>query len=179
MILIMSYQINSIFDGAKAHHFDEGEMVFHANESITQMYLVRSGCAVLVRPLPSGNSAYLQRAFTNDVVAEASLYAETYHCDCMALQPAVLAVMPRKEFQSRLRSDVYLYEAWATHLARTIQRTRMGAEIRSLRTISERLDAWLAEYGPLPEKGLWQGVANELSVSREAFYRELARRRKK
>ena len=52
------------------------------------------------------------------------------------------------------------------------------AEIRSLRSVSDRLDAWIAEYGPMPNKGLWQGVANELSVSREALYRELARRRK-
>jgi DNA-binding phage protein len=31
----------------------------------------------------------------------------------------------------------------------------------------------------LPDKGRWQDVASELGVSREALYRELARRRDK
>lgn len=173
----MLSKIYSIFNRAQERHFEEGDPVFRVDAAITQMYLVRSGCAVLMRPLPSGNTAHFQRAVANDVIAEASLYANTYHCDCVTLQSSVLAIMPREEFKSRLRSDIQLYEDWAKHLARTVQRTRMHAEIRSLKTVSERLDAWLSEYGPLPEKGLWQGVANEMSVSREALYRELARRR--
>lgn len=177
MILIMLSAIFSIFDRAQERHFDEGDVVFRAGAAITKMYLVRTGCAVLMRPLPSGNTAYLQRAVANDLIAEASLYAKTYHCDCVTLQSSVLASIPREEFRSRLRSDIQLYEDWAKYLARTVQRTRMHAEIRSLKTVSERLDAWLSEYGQLPEKGLWQGVANELSVSREALYRELAHRR--
>jgi CRP-like cAMP-binding protein len=53
----------------------------------------------------------------------------------------------------------------------------MRAEIRTLRTVAERLDAWLGEGNVLPDKGRHQDVAAELGVSREAFYRELARRR--
>ena len=76
-----------------------------------------------------------------------------------------------------LRSDSELTEAWAAHLARSVQRARMRAEIRSLKTVAERLDAWTAEHGDIPEKGQWHVLAAELSVSREALYRELARRR--
>lgn len=177
MILIMSDQISSIFDGASERRVEEGAAVFHAGAQISHVYLVRRGCSVLVRPLPSGDPAYLQRAEANDVVAEASVYATSYHCDCIALQPTVLAVLPREDFRKALRADMDLSDAWAAHLARTVQRTRVRAEIRSLRTVAERLDAWFAEYGPLPDKGQWQSVARELSVSREALYRELARRR--
>lgn len=53
----------------------------------------------------------------------------------------------------------------------------MRAEIRSLKTVAERLDAWTAEHGDIPENGQWHVLAAELSVSREALYRELARRR--
>jgi len=55
---------------------------------------------------------------------------------------------------------------------------RVRAEIRSLPTVAARLDVWLAEGNELPSKGHWQTVAAELSVTREALYRELARRRK-
>ena len=53
----------------------------------------------------------------------------------------------------------------------------MRTEIRSMETVAERLEAWIDEYGDIPEKGNWQTLACELSVSREALYRELARRR--
>ena len=177
MIAIMQDTFLSVFDGATERQFDEGERVFLTGAPIRNVYFVRRGCAVLERPLAHGDTAYLQRAVSGDVVAEASVYAKSYHCDCTALQPTVLAVLPREVFRQALRDDAEMAETWAAHLARTVQRTRMRAEIRSLKTVADRLDAWLAEYGPLPEKGLWQGVAHELSVSREALYRELARRR--
>ena len=62
-------------------------------------------------------------------------------------------------------------------LAHAVQEARMKSEIRTLRTVAERLDAWLsAKDGGLPPKGQWQELASELGVSREALYRELARR---
>jgi hypothetical protein len=36
--------------------------------------------------------------------------------------------------------------------------------------------AWLEQSNVLPQKGHWQALAVELSVSREALYRELAQR---
>jgi len=177
MIAIMLAEISLIFENAPERSFAEGAAIFGADDLISHVHLVRRGCAVLVRGLPSGDTAYLQRATRDEVVAEASVYAKRYHCDCIALQPTVVALVPRHMFLEALRSDADLSEAWAAHLARTVQRTRMRAEIRSLKTVADRLDAWIAEFGPLPNKGLWQGVAHELSVSREALYRELARRR--
>jgi len=52
----------------------------------------------------------------------------------------------------------------------------MNSEIRALRTVSERLDAWLAGGRMLPPKGEWQDLAQILGVTREALYRELAQR---
>ena len=48
----------------------------------------------------------------------------------------------------------------------------MTAAIRTLRTVGERLDAWLAEDRPLPPKGEWQALAQSLGVTREALYRD-------
>lgn len=177
MILIMSLGVSSLFSQSPDRHFQAGDPVFRTDDAIAHVYLVRSGSAGLVRTLPSGDQALLQRASDGDVLAEASVYAKAYHCDCVALQRTTLAVLSCRDFRQALRNDADLAEAWAAHLSRTVQRTRMRAEIRSLKTVAARLDAWLAEYGPLPDKGEWQTVALELSVSREALYRELARRR--
>ena len=59
-----------------------------------------------------------------------------------------------------------------------LSRPRARAEIVSLRTVSARVDAWLALHvGELPARGHWRDLAEEISVAPEALYRELARRR--
>lgn len=100
-----------------------------------------------------------------------------YHCDATATRESSVSLLPVKIFSCRLRNDPDLSEAWAAHLARSVQRARMIAELRTLRTVAERLDAWLGEGSELPRKGLWQQLSRELGVSPEALYRELARRR--
>ena len=52
----------------------------------------------------------------------------------------------------------------------------MRAEILALKTVAERLDAWIAWHEQRPAKGKWRHVAEEIGVSPEAFYRELAKR---
>jgi CRP-like cAMP-binding protein len=68
--------------------------------------------------------------------------------------------------------------AWARHLAQEVQRARAQAEILSLKTVAERVDAWITlNDDALPPKGYWHQVASEIGITPEALYRELARRR--
>ena len=77
-----------------------------------------------------------------------------------------------------LAEDPGFAESWTAHLTRELQATRLRAEILSLRTVRERLDAWIGWKGEgLPAKGTWTKVANEIGTSPEALYRELAKRR--
>ena len=62
-------------------------------------------------------------------------------------------------------------------MANEIRSTRLRAEILSLKTVAERLDAWLTfNDDGLPAKGGRIALARELGVSPEALYREIARR---
>lgn len=176
MIVIM-WQWHHIFQPEMLQRFAPGETVFLTGATVERVFLVRAGRTTLTRLLPSGEQAILQRASSGHIIAEASVYARRYHCDCRALEATELAYLPLKSFVDKLRSDSQLAEAWASYLAHNVQQARMRAEIRSLKTVAERLDAWIAEYGELPPKGNWQDLADEVSVSREALYRELARRR--
>jgi CRP-like cAMP-binding protein len=77
-----------------------------------------------------------------------------------------------------LENDPALARALAQYLALEVQSARARAEIVALKTVAARLDAWLAlNNGPLPPKGRWCEVAEEIGVTPEALYRELARRR--
>lgn len=177
MIAIMSTSLDGLFSGSVVRTLSAGESLFLAGDEVAFVYRVRSGRIALNRTTPQGTALLLQTARGGDVLAEASAYSATYHCDATALEPAAVEAVSRAEFTRVLSSDRELAEAWERRLAHAVQDARMKSEIRTLRTVAERLDAWLsANGGALPPKGHWQELASELGVSREALYRELARR---
>ncbi|MDN3721980.1 Crp/Fnr family transcriptional regulator [Roseibium salinum] len=151
--------------------------VFRSGDPVRSAYLVVAGQIDLVRHSGEGARMILHRSRSGQVVAEASVYERSYHCDGFAKETASLLAIPVTVFRDRLGANADLSERWAAHLAHSLQGARMQAEIRTLRTVSERLDAWLADARDLPPKGEWQDLAQLLGVTREALYRELARRR--
>ena len=177
MILIMSQLFEPLFSDATVRHFAAGENLFHAGDTVVSMILLRDGFADLVRHTDHGLRLILHRAETGQILAEASTWSDVYHCDAVAAAPCVAAFVPRQAFRQRLQRDPIFADRWAQNLARAVQAARVRAEIRSLSKVAERLDAWLSEGRALPDKGRWQDVAAELGVTREALYRELARRR--
>ena len=83
----------------------------------------------------------------------------------------------RSAVRTLLAVDPGFAEAWALHLAHELQATRLRTEILSLRTVAERLDAWMAWNGDgVPPRGTRRAIASEIGTSPEALYRELARR---
>jgi CRP-like cAMP-binding protein len=166
-----------LFKTAPLLAFSKGETLFRVGDPVRHLYLVQSGQLGLRRISLSGTEMLLQIAGANVIFAESSAYAPCYHCDGIALQDSECRMLPRKTFRARLAADPGLLDHWASFLAKTVQAARTRAEIRGLKTVAERLDMWLA-LGPqtMPPKGQWQTVAAELGVSREALYREVARR---
>lgn len=155
----------------------EGEILFRLGDEIRSMFLVVSGAVRLVRHLPHGPALTLQLAEEGSVLAEASLFADTYHCDAAAVSATRLRALPRRRAEEAVTRDPAIARLWAKHLAAEIQRARSHVEIVSFKTVAERLDAWLALRGGMPPKGQWHRLASEIGVTPEALYRELARRR--
>lgn len=177
MIAIMLSWIERLFSDARQRACAPGAILFRSQDPVADVFLVRGGCVVLERTMSTGQTLCFQRAIEGQIVAEASIYADSYHCDGRVLSRCELSVLPKEKFIQALRHDADLVEAWARHLAEAVQRARLLSEIRNLRKVSDRLSAWLALYGSLPPKGQWQSVADEIGVSREALYREIAARR--
>lgn len=179
MIAIMREVVGRFFDDAPRRTFEPGESLFHRGDPVRSVFLLRSGHVDLVRHGATGTRMILHRAGAGSMLAEASVWSEAYHCDAVAVVASEVAVLPRTLFRSRLAGDPRLSEALAGALARALQSARLRAEIRSLTTVADRLDAWLDTGSSLPERGRWQEVAAELGVTREALYRELSRRRRR
>ena len=87
--------------------------------------------------------------------------------------------MPREELLRRLTTQPDLSVAYMQRLAMEVQRARFQSELLNLKTVASRLDAWIAWYNRVPEKGEWATVSRQIGVSAAALYREFARRRQK
>ncbi|MEP6565107.1 MAG: Crp/Fnr family transcriptional regulator [Mesorhizobium sp.] len=155
-----------------------GDVLFRAGDPILSLFLVASGRIQLTRSLPHGFQLTLQRASAGAVLAEASLFAANYHCEAVATEVSVLQVVPRQRIEATLASGPDLARTWTRHLAQEVQRARAIAEMLSLKTVAQRINAWVAlNDGILPLKGHWREVASEIGITPEALYRELAKRR--
>lgn len=104
MISIMS-DWQHVFDEAPLRTLGQGDVLFRRDDRIKSMYFVRSGEVALERPLADGTSLTLHCATAGCALAEASLFAETYHCDAIVRSPAQLAALPRADFLSALQDQ--------------------------------------------------------------------------
>ncbi|WP_186420937.1 Crp/Fnr family transcriptional regulator [Bosea sp. CS1GBMeth4] len=165
--------------GDSEHRLAAGESLFRAGDSVFRMFIVTEGMVSLVRYGETGRRLVLQRAAAGSLLAEASYFGTEYHCDAVACEPSsVIGVSTRKLKAAEERMPDFMREL-AAHLARDVQRMRAYAEILALKTVAQKLDAWLLASGErLPAKGMWGGLAAQINVAPEALYRELARRRR-
>lgn len=180
MIRIMyDFALNEFWvDHGRKRRLAAGETLFRSGDAVEQLHRVENGLIALVRPLPQGADLIIQRAHSGSVVAEASLFAETYHCNAVAIEPADVRSLPLGLIKSALERHPELAGSLTRHLALEVQHARARAEIVSLKTVDLRLDAWLAlNHEGMPPRGRWRYVAAEIGVSPEALYRELAKRR--
>jgi len=166
MISIMLQSIEPYLKGLRARqqHFEGRRYLFHRGDPVADLHVVLAG-------------SILQRAGPGSILAEASLYSSRYHCDAVALGAADTRVYGKASLKKLLLKSPEFSNVWANYLAHELQTSRLRSEILSLRTVSEKLDAWITWNGGFPKKGEWKLVANQIGISPEALYREIAKRR--
>lgn len=181
MIIIMSEELvhHLISITGRSKQLDQGVQLFNQGDQVESVFIVKTGMVELVRNQVDGYSTVLHRYRDNTVLAEASIYSETYHCDAIVSRPTELYVISKSSFLTETGKNTSIAKMWAAHLAREVQNARFRSEILTRKTVASRLDGWLASYGSsLPEKGQWKDIAVQIGVTPEALYRELAKRRK-
>lgn len=163
---------------ARRQKLAPGAYLFHRGDKVAMMHLVLEGRVELQRAQIDGRPIVLQRAGPGDIMAEASLHSDQYHCDAVAVMPSVIAAITTSSMERRLGEDAEFARQWSAHLAAEMQKARLRSEILSRKTVAERLNAWLELHeGRLPPRGEWKSLAAEIAVSPEALYREMSRRR--
>ena len=160
-----------------------GEALFSQGDPAVAIYQVESGRLRLVRRTSDDHLVILYTARRGEFFAEASLFAETYHCDAVAAAPSLVRVYPKAEIIALLRAKPALAEAFMMRLAHQLQELRTRMELRNLRSARERLLQYLRlRAGPddrgrartVAIEGQLQDIGAEIGITREALYRTLA-----
>lgn len=156
-----------------------GEALFLAGDPVERFFLVETGAVRLVRHGLAGAPVTLQVARPGEPVAEASLFADRYHCDAVAETASTVEAAARAAVLALLQAPGGAALVLLRHVAQELQRMRDRAEILSRHSARERLLAYLAARprdrdGNCRIERPWKAVAAELGLTHEAVYRTLA-----
>jgi CRP/FNR family transcriptional regulator, dissimilatory nitrate respiration regulator len=156
-----------------------GDLLFGQGDRALAIYKVESGRLRLIRRTVDDHLVILHTARRGEFFAEASLFAETYHCDAVAAAQSRVRVYPKAMVMEALRTDPALAEAFMARLARQLQELRARMELRNIRSARDRVLQYLrlraGIHGRSIEiEGQLQDIAAEIGITREALYRTLA-----
>jgi CRP-like cAMP-binding protein len=156
-----------------------GELLFRQGDRAAAIYKVESGRLRLIRRTVDDHLVILHTARRGEFFAEASLFAEAYHCDAVAAAQSSVRVYPKATVMEALRADSALAEAFMARLAHQLQELRARMELRNIRSARDRVLQYLrlraGVHGrSIAIEGQLQDIAAEIGMTREALYRTLA-----
>jgi CRP-like cAMP-binding protein len=181
MVLVMTEWLSArVRAGAVDRRVHAGQALFRSGDRAIGLYEVLKGRLRLVRVDRRGREAVLQSASTGDTLAEASLFAPTYHCDAIATTETLVRLYPKPLLLAELRHDQKLAHAFAAMLARQIMELRARLERRNIHFARDRIRHFLAVNAGADGRtvaipGTLKDLAVDLGLTHEALYRTLAR----
>lgn len=161
-----------------ARELRDGELLFRQGEPVRALYMLRAGSLRLLRVLEDGTTVTLYVARPGETLAEASLFAEHYHCDAVAQGNCQVLALPKAALRQALETNPQTSLALSRQLARQVRDLRAQLELRNVKSAPLRLLAWLRlqAAGSPPTVQIdrpWNVVATEIGLTHEAVYRAL------
>ncbi|MGR3793009.1 Crp/Fnr family transcriptional regulator [Vannielia sp. SX4] len=156
----------------------DGALLFRQGDRPSWLYAIESGQVDLMRRTAAGSAVRLHSALAGEVVAEASLFSEAYHCDAVATQPLQAIAFDLGAVRAACQGTPDLAMTLVRHLSMALRDARRLVELRSITPLTERLLARLSEladpHGHLPADLRMVDIAREIGASPEATYRAVS-----
>ena len=128
MIAIMSELVHLLAAlPSREVRLQAGETLFTQGDPVRSLHLVEQGAVHLVRHQKDGAPAVMQRTGPGAVVAEASLYADLYHCAAVAVAPARVRRIAVDAVRRAIEERPEVARAYVRHLAGAVQLLRLRA----------------------------------------------------
>jgi len=162
----------------RKHLTCKGEALFHQGNAVENIYVVRRGRIKLIRNTVDGNPVVLQLATAGEIIAEASLFSDTYHCSAIVdSRTAELSCFDRHTLAKAIKGSPAAAIMVAELFAHGIRKLRALLEIRNIRSAKQRIHAYFQlESGADKQIQLqlsYKDIAYQLGLAHETFYREL------
>ncbi|MEA2737854.1 MAG: hypothetical protein QOH05_1161, partial [Acetobacteraceae bacterium] len=92
-------------DRVRRRELASDEVLFHQDDPVMALYRLETGRIRLVRHLEDGTTVILHSARSGETFAEASAFADAYHCDAVAEVASRVAAVTKSEFLAALARD--------------------------------------------------------------------------
>jgi CRP-like cAMP-binding protein len=155
------------------------EVLFRQQDAASAIFEVEHGRLRLIRDTIDSHTITLHTARAGELLAEAALFADAYHCDAVAAVPSRVRVYPKRRLLAAFRGDPVLAEQFMAVLAHQIHALRSRLEERNIRSARERVLHHLAlaaggDGRSVQVDGTLMDLATEIGLSHEVLYRTLA-----
>lgn len=148
-----------------------GAHLFRQGDQTVGFFAVHQGIVELTRTTQHGGLVVLHSAGPGESFAEASLFADRYHCDAVAISSCELTVFPKTETLAALKERDGVAMALLENMSGQVQRYRLLMQLCAIRRADERVLAAM-EAGLTPDS--WKSFAPQIGLSHEAVYRALS-----
>jgi len=155
----------------------KSDILFLQNDEILNMYFIKAGRLKLKRETIEGFSVVQHIAFKGEIIAEASLYSQHYHCSAIADTNTEISYLRKIDLLNYLEENPTVMSQLLILYAHQIKNLRTLNEIKNIRSAKERTLAFLRnEMDAESEVKLsisLKDIAYRIGLSHETFYRTL------
>jgi CRP-like cAMP-binding protein len=170
--------LERLFGRRQVRKLARGERLFRQGEPAAAVYLILRGRLRMVRHLASGDRMTIHTGRTGELFAEGALFSDVYQCDAIAAVPTRVRACSKAEMLAAIGDSPSTMLALLEQITHLLHRARAMRELRNIRSAGERVlhhlrlsaskDGTVVFDRPLLE------VAQDLGLTREAYYRALA-----
>lgn len=159
-------------------HLSSGQVLFHRNEAVRSIYIVRSGRIRLLHYTQEGQAISRYAVHAGEVCAEIVLFLDAHTCSAIAEEPTQVWVFPKQVFLNELQQNLDFATAFMAQMSYRLHVTKEMVVLRSISSARERILHYLHLIMP-PEQNTIEleqplkSIAYELGISPEVFSRTL------
>lgn len=151
--------------------YPRDSLIFAQGSNTFGLIIVINGTVKLVRHTKAGHIVPIHTASVDESVAEASLFSDTYHCDCIAAEDCTVRIIEKAGILKLLGTDPDFNLRFMRHLAEQTIAYRRRIELLTMRGAKEKVLYSIADgikYGSIIQ------LAGYLGLTHEVTYRALS-----
>jgi len=151
--------------------YQKGQYLFHQFDTVHSVYVLISGRVQMQKTLEDGHTVVIHEALVQESFAEAALFSECYHCDCVSLSRSTVMKISKTAVLQAISDNPKFGESLIKMLSHQVQHYRQRLKIASINSAHQKVLTALScelHYTKITE------LADSIGLSHEACYRALS-----